>query len=479
MSLPRTEDSATLRIAPDGRCRVHSSNIPAVLIALCCMSPLHAAEDQPRYGMFGQLHLARPSGVPSDVILLLSDGDGWNARQQSFAGTLAQRRALVVGIDLPSYLTRLAAIGDSCSYPSGHFEELAHWIERHEGIADYRTPLVLGDGSGATFAYAMVAQAPAGTFSGLITLGWDWNMRLSQPICAGDAGAMTQADSVHEFRVVPVDRLPTRWLPRPFAPAARNDGSAATIARAWHLATLLVPMLPQAAPAADLGHAYAGWKTREQAQASSLPGDIADLPLTEVTPARTDSDRIAIMLTGDGGWAGLDKGVAEALAADGVRVIGFSTLKFFWEKRTPEQAAEALQRVLATYAKRYPQARFAVLGYSFGASLVPVLINRLPADLQSRIDGGIMISPDPDAVFEIKVGDWFGGAKHDGSVPVMPAITDSPVTITCIHGIDEKDSFCDSAQHSRLRVLTLPGGHHYDGNYTALGNLIVANMPKQ
>lgn len=451
----------------------------ALLVLPFLAMPAYAQSKQTSYGMFGALHVSRPAAQASDVVLLLSDRDGWTARQSTLADALATQGALVVGIDLPVYLKRLAAIGDKCSYPAGHFEELAHWFERHEGISDYHYPLVIGDGSGASFAYAMVTQAPAGTFSGLITLGWDQDMRLSESICAGDAGSATDQDGNTGYRIAPVAALPLRWLPRPFAPQARNPGLAQWVSNLWRISAFALPLIAQSAPAADLGAAYAGWNAREKSDQASLPGDIADLPITAVEPSSNASDRVAIILTGDGGWAGLDKGVAEALAADGMRVAGFSTLKFFWERRSPEQATDAVARVLTHYAQRSPTTRFTVVGYSFGASLVPVLINRLPATLIARIDAGVMISPDPEAVFEIKIGDWFGGAHHDGGIPVMPEILRSEVPILCIHGVDESDSFCGSTQTPKLHVLSLPGGHHFDGDYKALGDLIVAAIPKR
>ncbi len=449
--------------------------IPSGLMMLALFLSLyaHAADDSPRYGMFGTLHVQRPPASVGDTILLLSDLGGWSAREDALARVLAAHGARVVGIDLPVYLKRLAAIEDKCSYPAGHFEELAHWIERHEGDTAYRTPVVIGTGSGATFAYAMVAQAPAGTFSALFTLGWDWSFRLTKAICPGDAGAMTVAGPDARYQVVATTVLPTEWLP---LPGAHLPGPASEIDHLWRELGLPPPQFLQSQAVEDVGVTYARWREQQDTERVALPDDIADLPLTEIAPSAAESGRIAILLTGDGGWAGLDKGVAQALAADGMRVVGFSTLKFFWQKRSPDVSADALARTIAHYAKVWPKARFVVIGYSFGASLVPVLINRLPSTLQARIDRGIMISPDPDAVFEIRIGDWFGNGHHDGSLPVLPAIAASRLPITCIHGVDETDSFCKPGLEKQLDVISLPGGHHFNGDYAALGGLIVDTL---
>jgi type IV secretory pathway VirJ component len=74
----------------------------------------------------------------------------------------------------------------------------------------------------------------------------------------------------------------------------------------------------------------------------SVP-EVQDLPLVEV-PATTATDRrdMAIIVTGDGGWAELDKSVAAGLADAGIPTVGLSSLRYFWTPRTPEAAAADL-----------------------------------------------------------------------------------------------------------------------------------------
>ena len=324
------------------------------------------------YGLFGTLHLTRPVQNVAGTVLFFSDRDGWTARQDRLSMALAARGAFVVGIDLPTYLGKLAGLSGKCSYPAGHVEEVAHWIERHEGFATYTYPLVVGDGAGAVFAYALAAQAPAGTFAGLVTLGWDATFRLTKEFCAGDAGAMTVAADPGA-RVVPVAHLPLTWMPKPFAAGARETGWLGDAGVAVRALGALLPPLAARDAGVDLGATFERWRRNEEATRVVLPDDVADLPLTDIPPTKGDAHRIAIIITGDGGWAGLDRGVADALNADGVRVIGFSSLKFFWHKQTPDAAAEAIARVIAHYGKEYPDARFVLIGYSFGASLVPIV----------------------------------------------------------------------------------------------------------
>jgi type IV secretory pathway VirJ component len=42
-----------------------------------------------------------------------------------------------------------------------------------------------------------------------------------------------------------------------------------------------------------------------------------------------------VLISGDGGWASIDKGIAKALVARGVPVAGLDSLRYFWSERTP------------------------------------------------------------------------------------------------------------------------------------------------
>jgi type IV secretory pathway VirJ component len=285
---------------------------------------------------------------------------------------------------------------------------------------------------------------------------------------------MTVADNANpgQFRLAPVKKLPNAWMPRPFAPGARETGLVGKAAK-W--------IAPSTAKSGDaLVAAFTKMITPTES-AANLPQDVADLPLVEVSAQGTPTNRIAIVLTGDGGWAGLDVAVADQLAKRGVQVVGFNTLKFFWHTRKPEEAADAVTRIIGHYGAEHPLADFVIVGYSFGAALSPVVVNRLPPAAASRVMAQVLISPDPEAVFEIHVGDWFGSTHHEGALPITPEIDKTKVPVICVNGADEgTDAFCPTIANKPLvKLLTLPGAHHYNGDYDKLGASIVNALPQK
>ena len=445
---------------------------PFLALALAASALATPQTTSLQYGLFGTVTLTQPAGTPRRSVLLFSDRGGLDAASRAYAQGLAQAGSFVVTVDLDAYLQQLESLPDACSFPAGHVEEMAHWMERHVNLPRYQPPYVIGLGAGADFAYATSVQAPSGTFAGVATLGYDFGFRLPRAFCAGDAGVATAPDG-KTFRIVPVKTMPLPWLAQPFAPGARVNGFIGSMARELDLERAATPD-DGFALATGLDHLNA-----RQADVVATDDSLSDLPLTEIPPQGASDHRIAIMLTGDGGWAGLDKGVAAVLSQRGVRVIGLSSLEFFWHRKDAAQITEAVSRIIAHYSARYPDARFVLIGYSFGASLVPVVANRLPETQRSRVSGGVMISPDDAAVFEIHVGDWFGNTAHSDALPLAPEVAHAKVPLVCVYGSGESDEWCPAAAKlGPMKLVQMPGGHHYDGDYDKLGAAILNSLPK-
>lgn len=211
------------------------------------------------------------------------------------------------------------------------------------------------------------------------------------------------------------------------------------------------------------------------------PPDIAALPLVEMTPAATgqgtdSKDVFAIMLSGDGGWAGLDRGVAERLQARGIGVVGWDSLRYFWAERTPEAAAQDLDRVIRHYARAWNRSRVLLIGYSQGADVLPFMVNRLPAETRALVAASALVAVGADASFRVTVGNWIG-ARPAGR-PIAPELEDTRLGRTvCVYGADDKDAGCPRFTTPALRKIVLPGGHHFDGAYDRVADAVLSDLP--
>src|SRR5258708_19432679 len=74
------------------------------------------------------------------------------------------------------------------------------------------------------------------------------------------------------------------------------------------------------------------------------------LPVVEVAvPAGASSDTLVVFVSGDGGWARIDKEISSVLAATCMPVAGLNALQYFRTKKSPGTAAQHLPFPIATY----------------------------------------------------------------------------------------------------------------------------------
>ena len=213
--------------------------------------------------------------------------------------------------------------------------------------------------------------------------------------------------------------------------------------------------------AAVLGLALAG-----AAEASSAPR------LVEV-PATAPGDALAVIYSGDGGWGALDKSVAKTLAADGTPVLGVNSLRYFLTRRSPQAAADDLAAELRRHQALWSRQKVVLIGYSFGADALPVIVPQLPADLRAQIKGVVLIGTGPSGDLAFHPASWLNRPTAD-SFAVAPAVEAlKGLPMTCIYGDKERDDICSSLPATTIRQVKLSGGHHFDGDYAALGQAVV------
>jgi type IV secretory pathway VirJ component len=227
-----------------------------------------------------------------------------------------------------------------------------------------------------------------------------------------------------------------------------------------------------------MGRAARGWicavlAAGLPAAARAQAGPLADLPLVEVpVRGRPVGDLIAVLLTADGGWVTLDRGVAAGLAADGVPVVGWSSLDYYRRPRTPELASADLARVLRHYLDAWGGRRVLLIGYSFGADVLPLLVNRLPGDLRARVAGVALIGFSPDAVFEFHASEWVGlvrGRRYPTLTEVR-RLGDLP--LLCVYGEEDRDEACGQLGMANATVVAIASGHRMGAVTVAVGDAV-------
>lgn len=202
--------------------------------------------------------------------------------------------------------------------------------------------------------------------------------------------------------------------------------------------------------------------------AAPAPADV-EVPFA----AQTSGDTLAVLYSGDGGWRAIDQKVARHLADNGVPTVGVDSLNYFHVRRSPQTAAADLATALRRYEQQWGRSKVVLIGYSFGADALPAIIPYLPADLRAHIDRLVLIGTGPMGDLQFHPVSWLDMAAAD-AFPVAPAIAAlQGLKITCVYGDKEKHDICPTLPDALVAKVRLPGDHHFDRDYAALGAAVL------
>ncbi len=470
----------------------------AVTAAAAIAAPADASDPVARMmpaGRFGTVAVYRPVGVPKSVAIFISGDGGWTLGVTRMARALQDIGAVVIGVDIRRYLESLRAAAQKpdapCTSLAADFETLSHRIQKNLGLAEYRVPVLIGYSSGATVAYATLVQSPPGTFEGAISLGFCSDQDFGGATLCSGTGLHYSPGQKGEIVIQPLASLAQPWLAlqgqkdqvcsaaEVDAFAARSgDSQVVKLASVGHGFSVERNWMPQ------FLESYDSIVARQEARRTARPADISDLPVNEVRDPGDTGNTFAVLLTGDGGWAGLDQELAEHLAQDGVPTVGLNSLKYFWTERAPQQAANDLARVIRHYLAAWNKDRVLLVGYSFGADALPFIVNRLPAELKELVASVTLLGISANASFEIHVAGWIG-ADADGPAtrPELTALLTSGrfngalntkgARVLCLYGEGDKDTICPDLANGVTR-LPIGKGHHFSGEYATIAEKILA-----
>lgn len=419
-------------------------------------------------GMIPAPLILLPDDELKSIVFLLSDADGWSDADRKQAETLEQQGTAVVGIDTPRYLASLARDDGDCIYTVSDIERLSQQLQRKAGNESLLRPVVAGHGAGGALALAILAQTPKATIGETLAVDPEAGIALTKQLCtpaqktvSGDRMlyGLTDGDLPDPLTVV-------------FTPAASAEGKSHVETLSQTHADIDVSDTDQdarTALASTLG---------DMLQAESDGASPLGLPLTvlEATPTQ---DTMAVVLSGDGGWRDIDSQVGAALQRGGIPVVGLDSLRYFWSERTPEQTADDLARILHHYLKRWKVKNVLLVGYSFGADVLPRSYGLLPEDLRQRVRQVSLLALSHQVDYEVSVSGWLGVGGAGAGDPLDDIARMDPAILQCIYGKDDDEDACSALAGSKIETVALEGGHHFDGNYAELAKRIVDGLVRR
>jgi len=447
--------------------------------------------DTMTYGAFGKIIIYKPSVAPTTVILFISGDAGWNKDAENIAENISKTGALVAGIDYKHFVKNMIKRKSAAIYPAGDLEELSFRLQRKFKMKKYIKPILAGHSSGATLVYGALVQAPANTFKGAVAMGFCPDIQITKPLAKGNGLTYHVLKESKSYYLDPCVTLTAMFIVL--------GGNKDQVCPVTNLSQYLEGMkYAEIIPLPKVGHGFAvgsKWqpqfveaikKIKEtptyaeqnaaqnkftQNMTSVLSAD--DISLSLLPSIKNDTLPIALVISGDGGWTSFDQSFSRILADNGIPVVGLDAQKYFWDKKSPEGTAQDVVKAVQYFMTLWNRKSFILIGYSFGACVVPFIAEKLPEQLKSNLKGVFSLSPDEKGDFEIHITDMLslGGANEQYDVLAeMKRIKEfHPV---CIFGEEEESDTRIHFAETGAKIFTLPGTHHYDNNFTALAGVI-------
>ncbi len=461
-----------------------------IILWMFSLNHLYAFQtDTLRYGSFGKVTVYKPNAPVNAFVLFVSGDGGWNSGVVDMAKNIVAQGAIVAGIDIRLYYKGLKLSTSKCSYPAGDFEELSLMLQKKYKLTQYFKPVLIGYSSGATLVYGILAQAPANTFKGAVSLGFCPDIEISKPLCNGSGLKQHVLKEGVSYYLEASEKLTAPFIvlqgtidqvcpPGPTQEYMKGvkNGQLIVLPKVGHGFSVPSNWLRQFLSAFKSVLEAPSYVEQESQQSlfksqNSVSSGIG-LPLI-LSPSESANDLpMVFFISGDGGWTSFDHSLGKSLVNMGMPVIGLDAQKYFWIAKTPGETVAEISSAIVHYMQQWNRKNFILAGYSFGADIIPFIVNRLSASLKESLDGIYCFSPDESADFEIHIAGMLNLREADpfNVVAEMRKITQpEPV---CIFGAEEDAKIRNDFSETGAAIVTLPGNHHYNNNPSAAARVI-------
>ncbi|WP_300670423.1 AcvB/VirJ family lysyl-phosphatidylglycerol hydrolase [Soonwooa sp.] len=199
-----------------------------------------------------------------------------------------------------------------------------------------------------------------------------------------------------------------------------------------------------------------------------------------VTSWNSESKKPIIMyISGDAGFNTFSKSLSEHLHEAGYDVFALNSKAYFWNKKTPTQAASEVERYINHQLDGRDNQHVILMGFSFGADVTPFIYNRFSDQMKKNIEKIIVIGPSQSNDFEIHLSEYVGVTKkrHFLVIPEINKITDKPILLIMSDLEYMYFPFKKIKLGNNYKMLHIHGDHQYDNNTKMLADTLVSQFP--
>lgn len=176
---------------------------------------------------------------------------------------------------------------------------------------------------------------------------------------------------------------------------------------------------------------------------------------------------LLIYFSGDGGFNAFSNAICDDFSKNGYDVIALNSKSYFWKKKTSQQTAAFIELYIQKYLKERRQQSIALIGYSFGADVMPFVYNNLPQAVQKITNKIILLAPSPTTDFEVHMLDM-AGSSSTYNMDVTAEINKIQSASVYIINSNKSDFPVNKVKIKNAYTTIIKGNFHFDKDPKAI-----------
>ncbi len=190
-----------------------------------------------------------------------------------------------------------------------------------------------------------------------------------------------------------------------------------------------------------------------------------DQPIRILPEPKIANKTMVIVVSGDGGWSSFDQNISQSFVDAGMHVIGIDALRFFWNAKSPEEAASEFQRINRQYMAQWNLKRVLWVGQGMGADALPFLVNRVDGELKPKVRGLALLGASESANFERQESHWLSVNEKTSGQSLRSELDQLTVATLCFAGKNEARGCRGLSKNGNIRnVIISTEANHLSTN---------------
>jgi len=102
------------------------------------------------------------------------------------------------------------------------------------------------------------------------------------------------------------------------------------------------------------------------------------------------------------------------------------------------------------------------------------MANRLPEEMLPKVSLVALVGLGQTVNFEFHVTEWLHASAGKKALPILPEVNKlRGKRVLCFYGEKEKDTLCRDLDKQLATAVSMPGAHHFGGDYDAIADRIL------